>query len=232
MLVHDLKNRVGSTIVAITALEQDMTEPSERTRKLLNTLHRSADRVLLQIHALLDIRRIQEGKMRLAQRRLALDRLLASAVDEHAEAARLVGVDLDVAAAPAPDLEVLVDPDIFSRILSNLLWNAMAHAPRGSRIDIGAVRGENEQVFIQVANHGPVLPEEVRAHLFEAFSSQPHPDRGVDTGGTGLGLTFCKLAVEAHGGSIRLDSPWPGQSDGVRVTLTLPLHSAANVSPV
>jgi signal transduction histidine kinase len=120
---------------------------------------------------------------------------------------------------PAEIPALFVDRGKINRVLTNLVDNALKFSPSGSRIVATARVYEGEKVLIQVLDHGPGIPEEYRERIFERFSQIPgiHARRR----GTGLGLTFCRLAVEAHGGRIWVES---GPSGGSAFNLTLPCN--------
>jgi signal transduction histidine kinase len=99
-----------------------------------------------------------------------------------------------------------VDPDLMRRVLINLIDNAVRFTPQDGKVLISAARKDVEQVAICIADSGPGIPPEDRAMIFEQYrqSGKTKPLRGSK--GTGLGLTFCKLAVEAHGGTISVEA--------------------------
>lgn len=223
MLVHDLKSRTSSISLSLSLLEKELPLPGERMSKLMHTIRGSTERILVQFSALLDIRKIQEGKMQLHRNPLPVSQILNDALQEYGPAGELTGVDLEVSADLDDGSQVVVDPEIFSRVMANLLWNALKHAPRGSTIELGYEPIGGGRAGIYVANRGPALPPDVRETLFQPFETGRRKARSSGPSGTGLGLAFCKLAVEAHGGSIRVESPWAGHADGVKVLLILPL---------
>jgi signal transduction histidine kinase len=115
-----------------------------------------------------------------------------------------------------------VDRAIFSRVVANLLWNALQHAPADSKVRVEVGMASGGWLDFSVTNDGAPIPAEVQNSLFEAFVSGKPGVHSRYASGTGLGLTFCKLAMEVHGGCIRVESPIAGRSDGVRVTVSLP----------
>lgn len=119
---------------------------------------------------------------------------------------------ISLALSLAPGLGVSADRDQLTQILVNLVKNAEEAMPQGGRIDVRA-RREGDRAVLEVADQGPGIPEEKRAHLFEPyFTTKPQ--------GTGLGLAICARIAQEHGGELRVgDEP----SGGARFTLTLPL---------
>jgi signal transduction histidine kinase len=108
------------------------------------------------------------------------------------------------------------DRDLLLRVLQNLIGNAIRFSPHGGRVRVGAepLPGEPGELRVTVADEGPGVAPEVRDRLFEKFATGRHEGRG-----TGLGLHFCKLAVEAHGGRIHSVNA-PG--GGALLAFTLP----------
>jgi len=219
MLAHDLRKRMSSILTSFSLVE-NMTDTSDpRTRDLVDTIRVSAKRILTQINDLLAIRKIEEGQMILQREVLSLKQLLADSLDEHRPAADLSGVEIRLLGGG--EVTVHVDRNVFERVMANLLWNALQHAPEGSGIEVGYSSG-GSGVTLYVANRGRPIPVGRQESLFRAFVSERDDSAGAGVPGTGLGLAFCKLAVETHGGSIRLESPWREQGDGVKVVMDLP----------
>ena len=113
---------------------------------------------------------------------------------------------------------IWVDADMLRRVLINLMENAVKYSPPGSLIEVGAA-AEGDQVHFWVQDRGKGIPTEQQEVIFEKYTRLR---REPSTKGLGLGLAFCKLAVEAHGGKIWVDSP-PGS--GSRFQFTLPIHT-------
>jgi len=109
----------------------------------------------------------------------------------------------EIALVPAiePSATVEADTDLVTRVVENLLDNAFRYTPRGGRIEVAA-RKSGERVAVSVGNSGPPIPREARALIFEKYGQT-----GADHGrmNVGLGLYFCRLAVEAHGGRLRVE---------------------------
>jgi signal transduction histidine kinase len=96
------------------------------------------------------------------------------------------------------------DRDVIQRVIGNLVGNAIKFTPREGKISI-TVKGEGDQALVAVSDTGPGIPSEYHEKIFEKFGQVEAAQAGQKRS-TGLGLTFCKLAVEAHGGKIRVES--------------------------
>jgi signal transduction histidine kinase len=126
--------------------------------------------------------------------------------------------NIALVAETSPDLPlVLADAGTVQRVLSNLVDNALKFTPAQGRVAIGTRVAEG-MMQVWVADSGPGIPYDVRAHLFEKFTQIK--GRTGKRRGTGLGLAFCKLAMEAHGGRIWVECPPEG---GSMFIFTLPL---------
>jgi signal transduction histidine kinase len=101
------------------------------------------------------------------------------------------------------------DHDLLRRVLENLLDNALRYAPKGSRIAVSALAHEGE-VELRVADEGQGVPADLREGIFERFAQLESGQRSAPRTGRGLGLTFCRLAVEAQGGRIYVEDGTPG----------------------
>ena len=131
-----------------------------------------------------------------------------------------MGGSAEAPAKAGPDLTASGDPALAERILENLISNALSFTPRGGRVTVGAAR-DGAFVACAVTDTGPGIPGEFRERLFKRFEPITPPNIKPSSG-TGLGLAFCRLAVEAQGGTIKLESPPAG---GTRVVFTLPIES-------
>ena len=160
-------------------------------------------------------------------RRQAVD-LARAVADQSAELLSLsardgIRLESDV---PAGLPEIDADPELLARILANLLSNAFKHTPSGGRIVIGA-RDEGGEIVTTISDDGEGIPEELQPHIFEKFVAGESDDKHRRMYDSGLGLTFCRLAVQAHGGRIWVKSR-PGK--GTTVHVALPRHRAASAA--
>lgn len=226
MIVHDLRSPLSSVMASIELMIKGIAGDLTGThRKVLNIAYSSAVQMLNMINALLDISRLEFGRMPLNRQAHSLHSLIEHAVQQLASLAheRNVLIQYDIAA----DLpEVMVDAELTTRVVQNLVGNALKFSGRDSTVLLSAhptapgdaameaAEGQAGWVTLAVADCGIGIAPKDQAKIFAKFSQV-----GEKRDGSGLGLTFCKLVVEAHGGEIWVMSK-PGE--GSTFFLTLP----------
>lgn len=200
-LVHDLKNPVGAIELQAQRVLRDPAV-SERSRSAANAIRDEASALMRMILNLLDLSRADEGQLSPAPRPLEPAATVGAVIDELRARATASEVALT---SEIEATELYGDPDLVHRVLANLVDNAIRYAPEGSAITVLA-RPSTSATELCVRDRGAgVLPDR-RAHIFQRFESG---DR-VSHQNRGLGLAFCKLAVEAHGGAIWVEDATPG----------------------
>lgn len=229
MLVHDLRSPISLMLASLSMLEE-ANERAEKAqvRRLIEMARRSGDRILTLVDDLLDIGQLERGQLPLTLEAVPVDELF----DEICARYELVaaGSDIELQREADGHLPALtVDRSLVTRVLANLVDNAIKFTPDGGQVAISARLDEDaapDALLIGVEDTGPGIPREARSLLFEKFQQVPNI-RGRRRG-TGLGLPFCKLAVEAHGGRIWVESK---VGEGSTFLLTLPVETAASVAP-
>ncbi|MDT7972915.1 MAG: HAMP domain-containing sensor histidine kinase [Armatimonadota bacterium] len=226
-LVHDLRSPLTNVISGLETLKltvQDQLSPDDA--ELLELSLIGAHRLLTMVNSLLDLRKMEEGKFPLYLKEFSPEDAINEAVRQVQLWAKQNGVTIrtDI----APDLPSLVaDRWVLIRVLVNLLSNALKYTPSGKTITVSA-KVTDEGVHFAVTDEGPGIPKEYLSRIFDRFVQVEARKAGAPVG-TGLGLTFCKLAVEAHGGRIWLESE---VGKGTTVHFLLPLTaSAAALAP-
>jgi len=218
MLVHDLLNPLGVISSGLELLKHApvATTKPEYVTTVIETMERSARRMQRLVHTLLDIARLEEGEMTLQLLPLDLSPLIEEVIAEEYPLAENCGVTL-TSRLPAGLPAMPADRDILQRVLINLLDNALKFTPRGGRVWVEA-QPEAEGVRVEIVDTGPGIPLEEQARIFEKFTQVQ--GRVGTRRGSGLGLAFCRMAVEAHGGRIWVeDGP---RGNGSRFIFTLP----------
>jgi signal transduction histidine kinase len=211
-VVHDLKNPVAAMDLNAQLLARNAALP-EDARGPVTEIRAAARRLGRMILNLLDLSKGDEGK--LVARRTAVDvpDLVGRVVREMDAAARDRGVALEI------DVHVerlQADADLLERALVNLVENAVRHAPRGTAVVVCVDRGENASE-LRVSDAGKGIPEAQRASIFDPFV-QLEGQGSSNRAGRGLGLAFCRLVAEAHGGQIEVEDAAPGAA----FVLTIP----------
>ncbi len=203
-IVHDLKNPVNALDLHAQLLVRDKGL-SASARESAVQIRTEARQLTQMIMNLLDVSKADEGQLAPKRTEVDLPALVRSVIAELDVSARSREVDLRSA---IDVVSVRADADLLRRVLANLVENAVRYAPRGSAVTISA-RREGATV-LRVADSGPGIPAPLRDKVFDPFV-RIEPGGAVD-GRTsrGLGLSFCRLTVEAHGGRIWIEDGSPG----------------------
>lgn len=203
MIVHDLKNPLGVILLGTDVLEKK-ANLSEEQKSLLHHARTSGQQMLGMIQNLLDISKMEEGKLRLHLSPVALDVIATEIMDTLKTNGLAEAKTLTLAVEPnLPAINA--DEDLLRRVIQNLLSNALKHTSRGGHIELSVKKKERDSVLIAVADDGMGISKEDQLRIFEKFGQVELVAEKHRTG-SGLGLTFCKLAVEAHGGRIWVES--------------------------
>lgn len=211
-VVHDLKNPVNSMDLHAQLLLRYRDLPP-RAQKSVQHIRDEARSLLRMVLNLLDISKSEEGQMVPRHGEVDLEALTAEVLDALDIKAQAGGVKLERSVGVRA---LRADGDLLRRVIENLLENAIRHAPEGTPVRLTAVSHESA-IEIRVADAGPGLAPELRDKVFERFVQIESSERVLTRTGRGLGLTFCKLAVEAHGGSIWVEDGNPGAVFCVRL---------------
>jgi signal transduction histidine kinase len=193
-------------------LQQSGTHLDEFEKEMVSLALVSNQRALTLVNSMLDVSKLATGKIAMNVQHVSIEDLVSESIQQvalwaNSEEIQIVS-DINVANG-------LVDRDITVRVLVNLLSNALKFSPRGSEIRVGVTSQSNGLRFV-VEDHGPGIPAEYVQTIFEPFGQV----RGTK-GGTGLGLTFCRLAVQAQGGRIWAESV---VGKGTKMIFTIHAH--------
>jgi PAS domain S-box-containing protein len=216
MVSHDLRTPLTTTMNALDFLESlSSSTTNEKESRYIAMAQRSVNRMMALINDLLDLEKARAGMMILNAKPTALKEcfsLCADLVSGYAESAK-------VALAFAPtDLFVQVEERLFVRVLQNLVSNAVKYSNADGTVKVYALR-ENEHAHITVEDFGQGIPASQLGMVFERFH-QAEGQLAKTKGGTGLGLTICKVMTELHGGKIWVESE---TGKGSKFQLTIPL---------
>lgn len=203
MVSHDLRSPLMSLDFSLTLIGSGKYgQLSERGVKELHSAENSAKRLIRLINDLLDIERIESGKLSVSKMPLSFRALAEHSADS--VQALAASKQIEVAIESNGDIEFPGDVDRLEQVLINLLGNAIKFSPNDSKVIISALETEDE-VIIKVIDSGPGIPPDYCKKIFDRFQQVERGD-GKEKEGTGLGLAISRALVEAHGGTIGVDS--------------------------
>jgi len=201
MIFHDLRSPLGNVISSLEVLQTTLVREDEAPRAVLSIALRSSRRLLRLVESLLDLGRLENGQAVLHKTPSSLGALIVEAVEEVLPIAEAKGhvVRFELASDLPP---VEMDVDMIRRVVINLLENAIKYTRSEGQLTVSA-RRDGDHVVVGVKDTGPGIAPRDHGRIFERFARL---QRGDSAKGLGLGLAFCRLAVEAHGGGISVDS--------------------------
>jgi PAS domain S-box-containing protein len=230
---HELKTPItslrGYAQLLMRRFEREQRLDPEATGRALRALDQQSDKLSRLISQLLDVSRLEAGKLVLEREPTDLTQLLRDAVA--AAHARTAEHEVVFHASGGP-VHAALDPLRMEQVATNLLDNAIKYSSQGGRIDVRVWQPDSGTVAFSVRDHGQGIPKAQQARVFERFyqvthaaprpggAEQGRPVGATHGAGMGLGLYISREIVERHGGTIAVDSPRGG---GTRFTVTLPL---------
>lgn len=221
MIVHELRSPLQAVMGSMRLISQVAPEGSAVIHQATEVSRRAVKKLLNLINNLLDLSRLEQGEFVLDPVSERIEPLLHDAVEELMPLAAEMDVEVSID-VPGGLPPACMDRDMIGRVVLNLLDNALKYSPPSTSIVVSAAaRGSgphDSMLSISVSDHGPGVPEEYRGLIFDRYTQIPGV-RGRRRS-AGLGLAFCKLAVESHGGSIWVDDNREG---GSVFTFTLPV---------
>jgi signal transduction histidine kinase len=216
LVAHDIKNPLNAVLGTVDYMLAELADRAPDVATGLTDIRLACQRILRLTADLMDVSRLESHGLvlRLVPIKLS-DTLLALARQRNAQArARDVRFRLDDIPS---DIRVLADENLFSRIIDNLLDNALRYTPRGGLIDLRAAT-TGDRVQLRVGNTGPPIPTQAQNRLFKKYGRAAEPGSGMNPG---LGLYFSRMAIEAQGGAI-----WVEQTEELPTIFVLELPAA------
>ncbi len=204
MIVHDTKNPL--TTILMTSFAARQSAAGAQVLKYLDIIEAEARRLDSYMTDLLLIAKMQEGRLVLNRSPVDVVKLLQSAINAHTAFAQARGITLLAELPPESPRPSLLDASLFRRVVDNLLSNALKFSPVGGVV-ILRVEHPDSGLRMQVLDEGPGVPPEHRQRIFDPFEVISLREQGVLQ--IGLGLAFCKMVVEAHGGRISVAANQP-----------------------
>ncbi len=201
---HELRTPLTSLNASIGLLADGVVgELPAETREMLAIARSNSERLLRLINDILDIEKIESGKVEYELRVHPLRPLVEQALDAIRAAADQVSVSYSLH-DDAPGARVRTDGDRLIQVLTNLLSNATKYSPRGGVVGVTVAR-HGTAIRVAVSDHGPGIPESFRERVFQKFAQADSSDRR-QKGGTGLGLSICKAILEGLGGELDFET--------------------------
>ena len=215
MVVHDMRSPITFVMGVLDILKDSSGScaPNGAHSGLVEDAYMNCNILTDMITQLLDVSRLESGEMPLDQVVCELDDILQDAIQPFL----LRSGNPALAIAGHPGAKVFCDKNIFQRVIVNLIGNACKFTPKNGLVKV-AISTNNQEARVSVADNGPGIPKEFHQRIFEKFSQVDSKKNKQH--GTGLGLAFCRLAVEAHGGKIGVES---NVGQGSTFWFTLPM---------
>jgi signal transduction histidine kinase len=214
---HELRTPLTSILGFLRLLLDGTVRDPAKQQEFLRIAHESAERLLAIINDVLDLAKIEAGRLEVSPGAVTAQEVLNDVQRLFVHQMRNKAVRFTVHPAPAGTV-VLADPQRLRQILTNLLSNALKFTPRSGHIEVTVTREDSTAVF-EVRDTGPGIPREELDRVFESFY-QVDGSTTRSAGGTGLGLTISRRLARMMAGDLTLDST-PGQGTVARLTLPL-----------
>jgi PAS domain S-box-containing protein len=215
-LAHELRNPLAPIRAGLELMRMNLDAAA--TDRIRETIERQVNHLVHLVDELLDIARINSGKIELKKRRVLLRDVLSAAIEISQPVLDAKGHTLAVHDS-GEAIWLDADANRLTQIISNLLTNAGKYTPDGGKIDV-VVRREDSEVSISVTDNGIGIPAESLPHVFDMFAQVKHAHEYAQ-GGLGIGLNLVKRLTEKHGGSVAVLSTGEGQ--GSTFVIRLPL---------
>ena len=217
MIVHDLRSPLTAVEISLQLLRKPTLTNKETRDRLSTNAHNSLHRAISLINDMLKVAKLEEGKLDLSPTSIEVNKFLQTRADYYKIQAEAEDKQIEIALLNKP-VTVQADEELITRVLDNLVSNAFKYIRRGACVQI-ATCSQNNHLKISVTDEGEGISPENAQRIFDKFVQVSDNSNHVRRG-TGLGLAFCRLAVEAHGGKIWVESDL-GQ--GSTFYFTLPL---------
>ena len=216
VLAHELRNPIMALVAGLRLLER--REGTRDVAEIRSAMNRSLGHMTRLVEDLLDISRIEQGKISLRHEDLVLQDVVTFAIETVQPTIDAAGHALHLQLPDQP-ITLRGDHARVTQIVGNLISNAARYTPNGGSIDVG-LRTEDRWAKIEVADNGIGIAAEQQGRIFDIFA-QVAPDGRMNQDGLGIGLALVKQLVELHGGRILLKRSAPGEGSSFEVWLPL-----------
>ncbi|HXX63342.1 MAG TPA: ATP-binding protein [Bacteroidota bacterium] len=202
---HELRTPIFSLQGFLETLLDGAVDDPSVNRDFLEKAHKHAGRLNALLNDLIEISRIESGEMKMSFRYIPLAEFLHEVAEEMTPASEKKNIRLRVDTNEVGDEKVYADRERLKQVMINLLDNAIKYTDSGGSITVRAWREGTDACCVEVSDTGSGIPPQHLPRIFERFY-RVDKDRSREVGGTGLGLAIVKHIVEAHGGSIHVES--------------------------
>lgn len=202
MLIHDLKGPISEVVANLDILTYTA---SEENMEYVTSAQSGCDTLFRMISDLLDIARLEEGTLELINEKLNPADLIQEAISKLPAFAKIKNVSFKTALPDASHQTIDGDRSLLLRVLQNLIINAIDYSPSGGEISIGHHPDDTGKITFFIKDNGPGILPEYQASIFDKYVQAKNRSHAIMYS-TGLGLAFCKLAVDAHKGHIFVES--------------------------
>ena len=219
MIYHDLRSPLANIVSSLDILNSLLPLEDSQINPVFQIAVRSTERMQRLINSLLDIKRLESGQPITNLKSISVKALINESIEtvEPISSSKHQVILKDM---PARSVNIEADENMMRRVIVNILENAIKFSPLEGKIEVGC-RREDKLLLIWIKDSGPGIPDEARDRIFNKFTrlqAKQFPK------GIGLGLAFCKLAVNAHGGKIWVES---ASGQGSTFNILLPLKQTA-----
>lgn len=214
---HELRTPMhGILSFADFGIKKYATAPPEKLKDYFTHIKTSGDRLLVLLNNLLDLSKLDAGKMLLVKQEADLHSLFTRCYQEQSQ--RIQDLDLKIKINTPKGSTVIADVDSekMIQVMTNLLSNAIKFSPAGSEISVNIKELNKTELFFSIQDQGIGIPEAELSSIFDAFVQSSKSNTGA--GGTGLGLAITQKIIAMHGGKIWAE---PGLSQGAKISFTL-----------
>ncbi|MFQ3573010.1 MAG: ATP-binding protein [Thermodesulfovibrionales bacterium] len=213
-IVHDLKTPIGVIIANLDMLSYENLTDSQS--ELINLCIEEAENLQRMVLNILDIQKLEEAKISILREETDLHDLIKNQVRSLSGLLKRRNIKVELISEPTV---CYIDDDLMGRVITNILINAIEHSPDNSKIIVTSKYLQPERsIILTFEDEGGGIKEDMLDKIFDKYSQATDRTKAYSKTSTGLGLTFCKLVVEAHGGSIKAENV----NKGALFTIILP----------
>jgi signal transduction histidine kinase len=212
MIVHDLRNPISAISASLDIIEQsDKSNISETGKRFTGIAKNASKKMIGLVDDILTVSKFEAGELSLNVVDLPVSQVITKSIEGFRSQSEAEQKQLGY---HSPDgLMAKIDPTLIVRVLDNLIANAIKYTEEQTGIIEVFVQAKNNRVYFHVRDNGEGIPDEFKLHIFDKFKQVP--GNGSERKGTGLGLTFCRMVVETHGGQIKVQDVEGGGSEFV-----------------